>query len=162
MQLLGQVSDPSHSCNLSHSCGNASGPLNHCARLWIEPRAPKTPLILFRHNGNSCDFFLFWLESVYHTRPPHSDPSHFPAPTIPSPPFPNLLTTSLRLYLGCPRDSLISTNFFFNWHVVNLQGYVSFKCTVKWFSCVYTHIFSDSFLLWIITSYWVDFSALYS
>ena len=35
-EFLGQGSDPSCSCNLSHSCGNA-GSLTHCARLEIEP-----------------------------------------------------------------------------------------------------------------------------
>ena len=36
MEFLGQGSDPSHSRDLSHSCGNA-GSLTHCAGPTIEP-----------------------------------------------------------------------------------------------------------------------------
>ena len=36
MEFPGQGSDPSRSCYLSHSCGNA-GSLTYCARLGIEP-----------------------------------------------------------------------------------------------------------------------------
>ena len=36
MEFLGQGPDPSHSCDLSHSCSNARS-LTHCARLGIEP-----------------------------------------------------------------------------------------------------------------------------
>ena len=36
MELPDQGSDPSHSCNLSHSCRN-TGSLTHCAGLGIEP-----------------------------------------------------------------------------------------------------------------------------
>ena len=36
MEPLGQGSDPRHSRNLSHSCGNARS-LTHCARLGIQP-----------------------------------------------------------------------------------------------------------------------------
>ena len=37
----GQGSDPSYSCNLSHSCGNA-GSLTHCAGLGMEPASQCT------------------------------------------------------------------------------------------------------------------------
>ena len=36
MEFLDQLSGPSHSCDLSHSCGNART-LTHCARPGIEP-----------------------------------------------------------------------------------------------------------------------------
>ena len=36
MEFPGQGSDPSHSCDLSHSCGN-NGPLTHWAQVGIEP-----------------------------------------------------------------------------------------------------------------------------
>ena len=36
MKFLGQGSDLSCSCDLSHSCSDA-GSLTHCAGLWIEP-----------------------------------------------------------------------------------------------------------------------------
>ena len=35
---------------------------------------------------------------------------------------------------------------FFNWNVINLQCYVSFRCTAKWFS--YTYIYSFHCRLW--------------
>ena len=35
-EFLGQGSDPSYSCDLSHTCGN-TGSLTHCARLGIKP-----------------------------------------------------------------------------------------------------------------------------
>ena len=60
MEVLGQGSDVSHSCNLSHSCGNAEY-LTHWAGLgWnLCPRAPKTPLILLRHSGKSNKLLIF-------------------------------------------------------------------------------------------------------
>lgn len=36
MEFLDQGSDPTHSCDLSHSCGNTRS-LTHCARLRFEP-----------------------------------------------------------------------------------------------------------------------------
>ena len=44
MEFPGQGSDPSHNCNLSHSCSNA-GSLTHCARLRIKPSTPTMPPI---------------------------------------------------------------------------------------------------------------------
>ena len=59
MEFLGQGSDQSPGCNLSHGCGNA-GSLTHCAWLGIEPvsNAPKMPLIPLCHSKNSPDSFL--------------------------------------------------------------------------------------------------------
>ena len=37
MEFPGQRSDPSHSCNLCHSCGNARSTGVHCARSGIKP-----------------------------------------------------------------------------------------------------------------------------
>ena len=47
---------------------------------------------------------------------------------------------------------------------IDLQCCVSFRCTAKWFSYTYTHIhsFSDSFPVWVITEYWVEFPVLCS
>ena len=52
---------------------------------------------------------------------------------------------------------------FFNWSLVNLQCYVSLKCTAEWFS--YTHIyilFQIFFSIICITRYWILFTVLYS
>ena len=49
----------------------------------------------------------------------------------------------------------------FYWSVVDLHCCVSFRCTVQWFSyilmCAHIHSFLDSFLIWVITEYWIDF-----
>ena len=37
MKLLGQGSDPSHSCDPSHNCSNDAKSLAHCAELGIKP-----------------------------------------------------------------------------------------------------------------------------
>ena len=55
--------------------------------------------------------------------------------------------------------------FFFNlifilcWGIIDLQFCVSFCHTAKCYTymCVCTHSFSDSFLIWVITEYWVAF-----
>ena len=56
--------------------------------------------------------------------------------------------------------------FFFNfyWSVVGLQCFVSFQCTPKWISYIYTntHSFLDSFPVSVITECWVPFPVLYS
>ena len=43
--------------------------------------------------------------------------------------------------------SLSCTSFFFNWSRADLQCCISFRCTTKWLSYIYTYIhsFSDSF-----------------
>ena len=41
MEFLDQGSDPSHSCDLSHSCSNA-GSLTHCARPGLEPASQRS------------------------------------------------------------------------------------------------------------------------
>ena len=52
--------------------------------------------------------------------------------------------------------------FFFYWRIVDLHCCVSFQYTAKWFSHTYTYIhFFRSFLIQVITEYWVDFSVLY-
>ena len=46
-------------------------------------------------------------------------------------------------YSGHPKVSYTQKlffNYFLNWSVVNLQCYVSFRCTAKWFSYTYTYI----------------------
>ena len=55
MELLGQGSDPSHSCDLSHRCSNAE-PLTNCAGLATEP---KTLLIPLSHGGSSKTGFSY-------------------------------------------------------------------------------------------------------
>ena len=52
--------------------------------------------------------------------------------------------------------------FFFNWCIVDLQCYVNFCCTAKWFSYTYTYFFKYFFPLWFITGYWIYFRVLYS
>ena len=48
--------------------------------------------------------------------------------------------------------------------MVELQCCVSFRCTAKWISYTYTYIhsFLDSFPIYAITEYWVEFPVLYS
>ena len=50
---------------------------------------------------------------------------------------------------------------FFNCNI-DLQCYVSFRCTAKWFSFINKFSFSDSFSIQLITKYWVEFPMLYS
>ena len=59
MEPPGQGSVPSHSCDPSHSWGDA-GSLIHCAGLGIKPMssAPKMQLILLSHSGSSCRWYL--------------------------------------------------------------------------------------------------------
>ena len=54
--------------------------------------------------------------------------------------------------------------FFFNWSTVDLQCYVSFRCTAKWIAYTYTYIrsFLDSFPILVTTEYWVEFPVVYS
>ena len=54
MEFPGQGSDPSCSCNLSHSCGNTRS-LTHCARPGIKPasQCSQDPLIMLHRSGNS-------------------------------------------------------------------------------------------------------------
>ena len=51
----------------------------------------------------------------------------------------------------------------FYWSIIDLQGCDNFCCTAKWFSftCSHTHCLSDSFPTYIITEYWLEFSALF-
>ena len=44
-KFSGQRLNPSHSCDLHHSCSNA-GPLTHCAGLGIKPAPPQWPELL--------------------------------------------------------------------------------------------------------------------
>ena len=60
-------------------------------------------------------------------------------------------------------SSSSSSSFFslFYWSVVELQCFVNFCYTEKWFS--YTYIFFFIFfLLWFITGYWIQFPVLHS
>ena len=43
----------------------------------------------------------------------------------------------------CPLQHLLFVEFFFYWNIIDLQCWVSFRCTAKWFSC-YLHNFDDS------------------
>ena len=63
-----------------------------------------------------------------------------------------------------PIFSYVPLLFIFYWSMVDLQCYVSFRYTAKWFVCVCVCIypFSDSFPLYGITKYWVQFLVLYS
>ena len=51
------------------------------------------------------------------------------------------------------------TSFFWKGSIVDSQCCISFRCTVRWISYTYTyiHFFPDSFLIQVITEYWVDF-----
>ena len=40
-------------------------------------------------------------------------------------------------------------------HIVDLQCWVSFWCTAKWFIFIHMHSFPYYFLLWFITRYWI-------
>ena len=53
---------------------------------------------------------------------------------------------------------------FLNWSVVDLQYCVNFWCTVKWISYTYilSTFFLDSFPIWVITEYWVEFPVWYN
>ena len=52
--------------------------------------------------------------------------------------------------------------FYFYWSIVNLRCCVIFRCTTKWISCIhiYIHSFLDSFPVYVITEYWVEFPVL--
>ena len=58
----------------------------------------------------------------------------------------------------------VSLFFLVYWSMVDLQCYVIYYCTVKWFSYTHTYIhsFLDSFPIQVITEYWVEFPMLYS
>ena len=62
----GQEWNPSHSCDLCHSCSNAKS-LTHCARPGIEPTPPQIQhwiLNLLGHSGNSLDFLINYLDDA--------------------------------------------------------------------------------------------------
>ena len=75
------------------------------------------------------------------------------------------LKASKRKSLKFSREILF---FFLNWSIVDLQHCVNFCCTAKWLSYTHTHThtyiynFSQSFPLWFVSEYWIEFSVLYS
>ena len=62
--------------------------------------------------------------------------------------------------------SLPATLSFFNCSLVELQYCMSFRCTAKWYTYTHIHVyiysFFDSFPLWVIIKYWIQFPVLYS
>ena len=56
------------------------------------------------------------------------------------------------------------TDLFKNlyWGIVDLQHCVSFKFSVKWVCYTYIHSFLDSFPIYTMTEYWVEFPVLHS
>ena len=58
---------------------------------------------------------------------------------------------------------LIWFNFYFVLEYSYLQYCASFRCIAEWLSYAYTciHSLSDSFPIWVITEYWVEFPVLY-
>ena len=55
------------------------------------------------------------------------------------------------IFVEWMKEKTVGLFLFFSWSVVDLQCYVRFKCTVKWFSYTYKYphifFFSDSFPL---------------
>ena len=67
---------------------------------------------------------------------------------------------SIFFYFSHTSYTYIFLNFY--WGIVDLQCWASFKCTAKWICHTNTYIYSflDSFPVWIITGYWVEFPVL--
>ena len=57
---------------------------------------------------------------------------------IPSSPFP---IVSIRLF-SISATLFLPWNFHFYWNILDLQCWVSFRHTAKWFSCTYTYVHS--------------------
>ena len=63
-----------------------------------------------------------------------------------------------------PSKNFFNLVFILHRSTVDLQCCVSFRCIAKWFSYTYTHIyyFSESFPIYVITDYRLEFPVLYS
>ena len=73
---------------------------------------------------------------------------------------------TIEIIINCFKllNFILFLNFY--WSIVHLYCYVSFRCTAKWISYTYTYIhslfFLDTFPIYAITEYWVEFPVLYS
>ena len=78
VEFLGQGSDPSHSCDLSHSCTMLDpSPTVPSWGLNLGPGAPKTPLILLRHKRNS-QILKHEINKAFLSFPPSPPPQRKP------------------------------------------------------------------------------------